>query len=90
MGLVRFLLWIVGAVVVVYAAAMVWFWPGNVEPIAYDKVDTNVIDLSYGNGLDDPKKEVFYHLSQGAEIFPIRILRALTNPKTGRPDPGQE
>jgi len=85
MGILRGLAWIIGAVVVVYLGAMIYFWPGDAEPVAYGTVDTKVIDLSYHNGLVGDKRDEFYHLSQGAEIFPIRILRALTDPKTGRP-----
>ncbi|MCA8929479.1 MAG: hypothetical protein KDC18_15550 [Alphaproteobacteria bacterium] len=85
MGLLRILAWIIGAIVVIYLGAMIYFWPGDLPPVAYDKVDTKVIDLSYGNGLAGDNKDRFYHTSQGAEIFPIRMLRALTDPKTGKP-----
>lgn len=85
MGLVRVLLWILGVVVVVYVGAMIWFWPGDMEPVAYDKADASVLDLAYANGLDMAQREEFYHTSQGSEIFPIRLLRALTDPKTGKP-----
>lgn len=85
MGFVRVLLWIFGVIVVAYVGAMIWFWPSDLEPVAYDRADTEVLDLAYSNGLDDARKEEFYHTSQGSEIFPIRLLRALTDPKTGKP-----
>lgn len=85
MGFVRVLLWIFGVIVVAYVGAMIWFWPRDLEPVAYDRADTEVLDLAYSNGLDDALKEEFYHTSQGSEIFPIRLLRALTDPKTGKP-----
>lgn len=71
--------------VVAYIAAAIYFWRGDDASVVYDQADTSVLDLSYANGLDAARKEEFYHTSQGSEIFPIRFLRALTDPKTGKP-----
>jgi mono/diheme cytochrome c family protein len=72
-------------VLVVYISAAIYFWPGDDAAVVYDQANTSVLDLSYTNGLDAQRKEEFYHTSQGSEIFPIRFLRALTDPKTGKP-----
>jgi hypothetical protein len=85
MGLVRLALKLFALLVVVYIGAAIYFWPGEDAAVSYDQADTSVLDLSYTNGLDAATKAEFYHTSQGSEIFPIRFLRALTDPKTSKP-----
>ncbi len=85
MGLVRLALKLFALLVVLYIGAALYFWPGEDAAVVYDQADTKVLDLAYSNGLDSVRKAEFYHTSQGSEIFPIRFLRALTDPKTGKP-----
>jgi len=79
------LLAILAVLVAGYVALTVVFWPDSDLQVSYDQADPSVLDLSFANGLSDAQKADFYHLSQGAEISPIRLLRALEDPATGRP-----
>src|SRR4029077_4525014 len=36
----------------------------------------------YRNGLSDTERQEFYHLSEGGEILPLALLRALTRART--------
>jgi hypothetical protein len=36
----------------------------------------------YHNGLSDGERQEFYHLSEGGEILPLALLRALKRPRT--------
>ena len=83
--LYRILIWGGAALVGLYVvlAAIVYLNPAT--RVVYDKADPKVIDFSYLNGLDAGGRETFYHLSQGSEIMPIRWLRAIEDPATGRP-----
>ena len=64
-------------------AAMVYMNPAT--EVHYDRADAQVIDFNHRNGLDNGRRATFYHTSQGSEILPIRWLRAMEDPATGRP-----
>jgi hypothetical protein len=42
----------------------------------------------YRNGLSDAERQEFYHLSEGGEILPLALLRALQRPRTAPEAPG--
>jgi hypothetical protein len=64
-------------------AAVVYLDPET--KVTYDRADPKVIDFTYANGLTSADRATFYHLSQGSEILPIRYLRAMEDPASGRP-----
>ena len=43
---------------------------------------------AYRNGLSDTERQEFYHLSEGGEILPLALLRALTRARTPQEPPG--
>jgi hypothetical protein len=42
----------------------------------------------YRNGLSDTERQEFYHLSEGGEVLPLALLRALTRARTPQDPPG--
>ena len=42
----------------------------------------------YHNGLTDADRSVFYHLSEGSEMFPLAILQSLERKRTPQDPPG--
>lgn len=81
----KILLAVLGLPIIAYVVLAFVFWPDDDLQVSYDQADRDALDLSYENGLDADRQRTFYHLSQGSEIFPIRLLRALEDPRTGKP-----
>lgn len=82
----KIVIYLIRFVFIAYGLATLYFWPNaELAEINYDQADAEVIDFSYSNGLSDAQRAEFHHLSQGSEIFPIRLLRSLENPETGAP-----
>jgi hypothetical protein len=52
-----------------------------IEPVA-SSIKTPLED--YRNGLSDAERQAFYHLSEGGEILPLALLRALQRPRTAQ------
>jgi hypothetical protein len=50
--------------------------PPNTTPSRIPALD------NYHNGLSDAERDGFYHLSEGGEILPLSLLRALERPRT--------
>src|SRR5712675_3120310 len=42
----------------------------------------------YHNGLSDAERQEFYHLSEGGEVLPLALLRALKRPRTPQDQAG--
>jgi hypothetical protein len=81
----RIVVFAVVGLVGVYAvlAAIVYLNPAT--KLVYDTADPKAVDFTYANGLTPADRAAFYHTSQGAEILPIRYLRAMEDPATGKP-----
>ena len=110
MRLVRILLYALAALVGLYVLAvvldaipMVGGLIDDTMAVNFDRPDPSIV-TDYGNGLNAPQKQGFYHLSQGSEIMPWILLTAVdvadpssANPfveNLGRygllPDPGRD
>lgn len=77
----RILVFVFLVLVAAYAGATFYYWPGDrIGEIALDQPDPT-IDYSYANGLDDDLRAEFHHLSQGAELFPLKLLQVIDNPE---------
>ncbi len=82
----KIVIYLICFVFIAYGAATVYFWPDQeLAKVNYDQADASIIDFTYTNGLTARNRAEFHHLSQGSEIFPVRLLRALENPETGKP-----
>ena len=82
----KIVLYLICFVFIAYGLATLYFWPNaELAEVAYDQADAETIDFTYANGLTGAEQAEYHHLSQGSEIFPIRLLRALENPDTGAP-----
>ncbi len=82
----KVVIYLICFVFIAYGLATLYFWPdAELAEINYDQADAEVIDFSYSNGLSDAQRAEYHHMSQGSEIFPIRLLRSLENPETGAP-----
>lgn len=82
----KIVIYLICFVFIAYGLATLYFWPdAELAEVNYDQADVEVIDFSYSNGLTGADQAEYHHLSQGSEIFPIRLLRALENPDTGAP-----
>ncbi len=82
----KIVVYLICFVFIAYGLATLYFWPdAELAEVNYDRADAAVIDFSYSNGLTGAEQTEYHHLSQGSEIFPIRLLRSLENPETGAP-----
>jgi hypothetical protein len=93
MRLVRFLRYVLWAVVGVYLlAALLYAIPmisgvlDDTMEVKFNRPDPSIV-ADYSNGLTPAQKENYYHLSQGAEILPWILLTAVDvgDPGTTRP-----
>jgi hypothetical protein len=55
-------------------------------PVPTPSAAANLAD--YHNGLTDSDRPVFYHLSEGSEMFPLAILQSLERKRTAQDAPG--
>lgn len=79
-------LYLICFVFITYDLATIYFWPNSdLADINYDRANTEVIDFSCRNCLSEAEQVEYHHLSEGSEIFPIRLLRALKKPETSHP-----
>ena len=83
MRLVRILLYALAALVGLYVLAvvldaipMVGGLIDDTMAVNFDRPDPSIV-TDYGNGLNAPQKQGFYHLSQGSEIMPWILLTAV-------------
>src|SRR5215468_9544953 len=83
MRLVRFLGYVLAALVGVYLLAAVLYAIPVVSGVLDDRMEVRfdrpdpTIVADYRNGLTPQQKETFYHLSQGSEILPWILLTAV-------------
>ena len=93
MRLVRILLYALAALVGLYVLAVVLYTipmvGGLIDDtmaVNFDRPDPSIV-TDYGNGLNAPQKQGFYHLSQGSEIMPWILLTAVdvADPSSAKP-----
>lgn len=83
MRLVRLLLYLLAALAglylvaaVLYAVPMLSGVLDDTIEVRFDRPDPSIV-ADYSNGLTPAQKEIYYHLSQGAEILPWFLLTAV-------------
>jgi hypothetical protein len=83
MRLVRLLLYLLAALAglylvaaVLYAVPMLSGVLDDTIEVKFDRPDPSIV-ADYSNGLTPAQKEIYYHLSQGAEILPWFLLTAV-------------
>jgi hypothetical protein len=91
MRLVRFLRYVLAALVglyllaaVLYAIPMISGVLDDTMEVKFDRADPSIV-ADYRNGLTPAQKENFYHLSQGAEILPWILLTAVDDSDSAKP-----